>query len=248
MIGTRGSLAGAILAQTRMELLLTLRRGENLLITIVVPVLLLIFFASLNVVPAGQAAIAFLLPGMLALAIISTSMVSLGIATAYERHYRVLKRLGGTPLPRVGLIAAKLCSVLLIEVLQVLLLGVIAVAVYGWRPGLGAVAAIGILLLGTAAFTGIGLAMAGGLRAEATLAGANGLYLVLLLVSDIVLPLSHLPAPLRAVATVLPSTALAQSLRSLLGSGAAPSTLNLLLLIGWATVALAVAARGFKWE
>ena len=155
------TLAGAVAAQTRTEVRLTLRRGENVLITLIVPAVLLVFFASLGIVPAGPSAIAFLLPGMLALAVISTGMVSLGIATAYERHYRVLKRLGGTPLPRGGLIAAKAMSVLVIEVAQVLLLGLIGLLVYGWRPGSGAIAAIGVLLLGTAAFAGIGLAMAG---------------------------------------------------------------------------------------
>lgn len=247
MIFAGGSLAGAVAAQTRMEILLTLRRGENVLITLIVPAILLVFFASLGIVPSGQAAIAFLLPGMLALAIISTGMVSLGIATAYERHYRVLKRLGGTPLPRAGLIAAKAISVLLIEVAQVLLLGLIALG-YGWRPGPGALAGIGVLLLGTAAFTGIGLAMAGGLRAEATLAGANGLYLVFLLLGDIVLPLSRLPQPLDALARALPGAALSRSLRAVIGPGTATLGLDLAILAVWAIVALAVAARSFRWE
>jgi len=248
MAGTPPSAAGAVLAQTRMEIVLTLRRGENVLITLIVPVLLLVFFASLGIVPAGQSPIGFLLPGMLALAVISTGMVSLGIATAYERYYGVLKRLGGTPLPRWGLIAAKALSVLVIEAAQVVLLVLIAVVAYGWRPGPGLLAALGVLLLGTAAFTGLGLAMAGSLRAEATLAGANGLYLLFLLLGDVVLPLSHLPGPLRVVARVLPATALSRSLRELIGSGAPSLVLNLALLAAWAAAALALAARGFRWE
>lgn len=244
----QGSLLGAILAQTRVEIILTLRRGDNVLVTLILPVLLLVAFASLNIVPSGQSAIGYLLPGILALAVISTGMVSLGIATAYERHYGVLKRLGGTPLPRVGLIAAKTISVLLIEVVQVILLGVIGIVAYGWRPGTGALPAIGVLLLGTVAFTGIGLAMAGRLRAEATLAGANGLYLVFLLVGDIVVPLSHLPGPLRAIARVLPPTALSEALRRLIGSGAPNLGWNLLILAIWAVLALGFAARTFRWE
>ena len=248
----QGAVLGSILAQTRAEIMLTLRRGDNVLVTLILPVLLLVAFASLgieNLVPSGQSAIGFLLPGILALAVISTAMVSLGIATAYERHYGVLKRLGGTPLPRAGLIAAKTVSVLLIEIVQVILLGVIAIGAYGWRPGAGALPAIGVLLLGTTAFTGIGLAMAGRLRAEATLAGANGLYLVFLLVGDIVVPLSHLPGPLRAIAHVLPPTALSEALRRLIGSGGGWSLgWNLLLLAAWAILALAVAARTFRWE
>jgi len=242
---TRGqaTLPAAIAAQTRVEVLLTLRRGENVLITLIVPVILLVFFASLGIAP-----VSFLLPGMLALAIISTSMVSLGIATAYERHYRVLKRLGGTPLPRAGLITAKALSVLLLEIAQALLLGLIAVVIYGWRPGAGLLPAGGILLLGTAAFTGIGLAMAGGLRAEATLAGANGLYLVFLLLGDIVLPVSRLPLPLQVLARALPGAALSRSLRAVIGPGTGTLELDLLLLAAWAVIGLAVAAGTFRWD
>src|SRR5260370_42241118 len=92
------------MAQARVELLLTLRRGESVLITLIVPAVLLIFFASLNIIPGSTGkAVDFLLPGMLALAIMATAIVSLGIATAYERYYGVLKRLGSSPLPRSGL-------------------------------------------------------------------------------------------------------------------------------------------------
>src|ERR671929_2263753 len=107
----------ALLAQLKIEMVLSLRRGESLLITIVVPVVLLIFFGAVASTPPD-----FLVPGLLALAIMSTSMVSLGIATAYERYYGALKRLLGSPLPRASLLAAKTLSVLLIEILQVLLL------------------------------------------------------------------------------------------------------------------------------
>src|SRR5215471_12519250 len=114
LVGTKTTpFTRLILAQTQVELLLTLRRGESVLITLLVPVLLLIFFASLNIIPAsGGSPITFLLPGMLALAVMATGMVSLGIATAYERYYGVLKRLGGSPLPRAGLVTAKILSVL----------------------------------------------------------------------------------------------------------------------------------------
>src|SRR5258707_15672882 len=104
----------AFLAQFRSDLILTLLRGESLLITIVVPVVLLVFFGAVAANPPD-----FLVPGLLALAVMSTSMVSLGIATAYERYYGALKRLLGTPLPAVGLIAAKTLSVLLIELVQI---------------------------------------------------------------------------------------------------------------------------------
>src|SRR6266700_1623263 len=122
-----------IIAQTRVELLLTLRRGESVMITLFMPVLLLIFFASLNIIPATTGkAVDFLLPGILALAVMAAGMVSLGIATAYERYYGVLKRLGSSPLPRSGLIIAKMISVLVLELIQVLVLIGMASAFYSW--------------------------------------------------------------------------------------------------------------------
>src|SRR5947199_1356190 len=168
------SLARQILTQTQYELLLTLRRGENVLVTLIVPVMLLIFFASLNIVPAvNGSAINFLLPGILALAVMAAGMVNLGIATAYERYYGVLKRLGASPLSRSGLIIAKVISILVLEVVQVILVVGVAVILYGWQPAGSPSLAILVMALATVTFAAIGLAMAGWLRAEITLAGAN---------------------------------------------------------------------------
>src|SRR2546429_3363801 len=209
------SLSHQIIAQTRVELLLTLRRGESVLITRLVPVLLLIFFASLNIIPATTGkAVDFLLPGILALAVMAAGMVSLGIATAYERYYGVLKRLGSSPLPRSGLIIAKVISVLALEFIQVLVLISVAVILYGWRPGGSPILTLLVLAIGTVTFSALGLAMAGALRAEVTLAAANGLYLLFLLLGGGILPLSHLPATLAAIAKILPAAALTQALQA----------------------------------
>jgi ABC-2 type transport system permease protein len=243
-----GLLLRSLVAQTRVELLLTIRRGESVLITIIVPVVLLVFFASLNMVPSGTRGIDFLLPGMLALAVMATGMVSLGIATAYERHYGVLKRLGGSPLPRGGLITAKILSVLALEALQIALLVGVAAGFFGWRPqGEVDITILG-LVLGTAAFAGLGLAMAGGLRAETTLAGANGLYLIFLLLGGSVLPLDHFPAPLTALANALPAAALTNVLRDSMTAGGPFPGADLILLAAWAAIILLVAVRSFRWE
>src|SRR2546429_6704457 len=189
-----------ILTQTQFELLLTLRRGENILVTLIVPVVLLIFFTSLNIVPAvNGSAVNFLFPGILALAVMAAGMVNLGIATAYERYYGVLKRLGSSPLSRSGLITAKIISILLLEVVQVILLVGVAVLFYGWKPVGSPLLALIAIILGTITFSALGLAMAGALRAEMTLAGANALFLVFILLGGGILPLSHLPGPLAAL-------------------------------------------------
>ncbi len=241
---------GATFAQAEMELRLTARRGENVLVTIVIPVVVLLFFASVSVLPTGEGApVDFLLPGALALAVIATSLVNLGIATAYERNYGVLKRLGGSPLTRGGLLAAKMGAVLVVEVAQVVLLVAIAAIVLDWRPGPGASPALFVvaLLLGTLAFAGLGLLLAGALRAEATLALANGLFIGFLLLGGIVLPVSHLPGPLAALAGILPAAALADAFRVALGSGG-DAARSLVILAAWGIAAVVLAARTFRWE
>lgn len=235
-------------AQTVMELRLAMRRGESLLITQVVPLLLLVFFGAVPVLPAGAGRpIDFLLPGILALAVMSTSMVSLGIATAFERQYGVLKRLGGTPLPRYGLLLSKMLAVLIIQLSQVLVLGGVAWVLFGWRPSGSIVLAALALGVGTLTFAALGLLLAGTLRAEATLAAANGLYLIFLLLGDMVFPLAQLPAWLAAAARGLPAAAFAEVVRGTL-TGTASSAASWAVLLAWGIAALLLAARTFQWE
>jgi ABC-2 type transport system permease protein len=231
-----------------MELRLLARRGENLFVIVVIPLVLLTFFSLVPAIDLGG--VHFLLPGILALAIVSTSLVNLGISTAFERSYGVLKRLGGSPLPRSGLIAAKMLTVALVELGQALLLVGAAATFLGWSPGPSASAGIvaAAFLLGTLAFAGLGLLLAGTLRAEATLAIANGLFLALLLLGGVVLPVDQLPGAIAGVARVLPAAALSDALR--IGLGAAPGdALEPLALLGaWALATSFLAARNFRWE
>jgi ABC-2 type transport system permease protein len=244
------SLVAATLAQTATELRLTARRGENVLVTIIIPAVVLLFFTSVSVLPTGAGRpVDFLLPGSLALAVVATSLVNLGIATAYERHYGVLKRLGGSPLTRGGLLTAKMLAVLAVEVAQLVLLVAISVLALGWTVPSGASPAllVAALLLGTLAFAGLGLLMAGALRAEATLALANGLFLIALMLGGIVLPLDHLPDALVAVASVLPAAALADTFRVALGSGG-DAVAPVAILVVWGVGAVALTVRTFRWE
>jgi ABC-2 type transport system permease protein len=245
------SLVAAAAAQTTMELRLTARRGENVLVTIVIPVVVLLFFASVAILPTGIGPpVDFLLPGTLALAVIATSLVNLGIATAYERSYGVLKRLGGSPLTRSGLLAAKMLAILAVEIGQVALLVGIAAMFLGWRPGGDASLPLFVvaLLLGTAAFGGLGLLLAGALRAEATLALANGLFIAFLLLGGILIPIADLPGPLAAIAGLLPAAALADAFRAALGTGDVDAARGVAILTAWAIGAIALALRTFRWE
>jgi ABC-2 type transport system permease protein len=243
-------LPAATVAQTIVELRLTARRGENVLVTIVIPAVVLVFFASFGVLAGSSGRpVDFLLPGSIALAIVATSLVNLGIATAYERHYGVLKRLGGSPLTRGGWLTAKVVAVLVVELAQVVLLVAIAAMVLGWRlpPGADIALLAVVLLLGTVAFAGLGLLLAGTLRAEATLALANALFLASVLVGGIVLPVDELPGPLATVAAILPAAALSDALRAALGTGG-DALGPLAILLVWGAAAVALAARTFRWE
>ena len=245
---TAASSTQAWKAQTRIELLLTLRRGESVLLTFLIPVVLLAFFSVVDVLPTGDGdPIDFLLPGVLALAIMSTALVSVAIATGFERQMGVLKRLGSTPLTRRQLLAAKTAAVVAIEVLQVALL-LVEGFILGFRfsgPALGV--ALIAAVLATIAFSGLGLLLAGTLPALTTLAAANGLYLLLLLVSGMIFPLDELPSGMKAVSKLLPSTALAQVFHGALGDGSVPGSAFIVLAV-WAIVAPLAAARWFRWE
>lgn len=242
--------AAALRAQTGMEVALTLRRGESVLLTLLIPVALLVFFSSVDVLPlpAGvDEPVDFLAPGVLALAVLSTAMVGLGIATGFERSYGVIVRLGTTPLGRPTLLAAKTLAVLAVEVVQAVVLVLVAVAL-GWRPGGNPVLAVIAVLLATSAFAGLGLLLAGTLRAEITLAAANGLYVVLLLLGGMVVPVEELPGALRAVAELLPTAALADILTGSLASPVDVPGRAWLVLAVWAIVTPILAARWFRWE
>ncbi len=235
-------------AQLRAELQVTIRNGEQLLVTLGIPVLLLVFFSQVDVLPTGdEEPIDFLTPGVLALAVMSTAMVSLGIATGFERSYRVLKRLGATPLGRGRLIGAKIAAVAVVESVQLVVLVSTAYAL-GWSPSSPewAVALTGVVV-GTLAFGGIGLTLAGRLRGEVNLAVQNGLYLVMLLLGGIVVPFAEMPAPLRAVGRLLPSGALSEVLHAALGAAGSAGR-GWAVLVAWAVAAPLTAAALFRWE
>ncbi len=241
--------ARAIAAMTSMELRLVLRRGENLFATIVIPTLVLVLFSSVSILPTGGGRpVDFLLPGSIALAIIATSLVSLGITTGYDRSYGVLKRLGGSPLSRPELIVARILTVLVVEAVQVVLLVGAAVALLGWSPAAAsAPLLVGGVLLGTIAFAGLGLLLAGILRAETMLAVANLLFLLFLALGGIIVPVDQLPGPVAAIAHALPAAALSDVLRVALGSGG-DALSSLALLAVWGAVAVGVAAATFSWD
>ena len=245
------SLPRMIVAQAGLETRLLLRNGEQLVLTLIIPVLLLAAFSLVPMIKIGSGPrVDFLVPGVIALAVISTAFTSQAIATGFERRYGVLKRLGATPLPRGGLIAAKTLTVVGVELLQAVVLILVGLAL-GWHPRAGAAAALWVILLllaGTAAFSGLALLMAGTLRAEATLAAANLVYLVLLGVGGMIFPLSRFPAGAQQALLLLPSGALSNGLRAVLAHASGLPVQDLVVLLVWAAAGITLAARSFRWE
>jgi len=237
-----------VAAQASMEARLLLRNGEQLLLALVIPVIVLVggvAGADRIGMDFSRPTVDILTPGVLALAVMSTAFTSLAIATGFERRYGVIKRLGSSPLSRTALLAGKAGALFLVEVVQLVVIGAVGLAL-GWDPDPDLLAALAAVLLGTVAFASLGLLLAGSLRAEATLAAANLVYLLLLAGGAVVLPASEYGA-LGDVATWLPSGALGEALRDAL-ERAAFSPRDLLVLAAWAAVGSALTSRTFKWE
>ena len=235
-------------AQASMEARLMLRNGEQLLLALVIPVIVLVG----GVAGADRVGLEFsrptvdiLTPGVFALAVMSTAFTSLAIATGFERRYGVIKRLGTSPLSRGSLLAGKAGALLVVELVQLVVIGAVA-ATLGWDPDPNLLAALAAVLLGTLAFASLGLLLAGSLRAEATLAAANLVYLLLLAGGAVVLPASEY-GWFGDVARWLPSGALGEALRDAL-ERAELSPRDLAVLAAWAVVGSVLTSRTFKWE
>ncbi|MBV9059712.1 MAG: ABC transporter permease [Pseudonocardiales bacterium] len=241
----RGRLSRMLLTQARTEFVLTLRNGEQVLLTLLIPLGLLVALTLLNVVPIPSPRIDNVTPRILALAVMSTAFTGQAIALGFDRRYGVLKRLAATALPRWSLIAGRMLAVLGVVLVQLLVLGAVAFAL-GWHlspPGLAPAALL--ILAGTAAFGALGVLLGGALRAEVVLAVANLVWLLLVVAGGIVLSVHTLPGALSAIAAALPSGALAEGLRTALVAGVTPWA-ALGVLLAWAAGAAILAARTLR--
>ena len=236
--------------QAAVELRALLRNGEQLLLVLIIPVGLLVLGSTVPLFDVGRGErVDFLLPGVIGLAVMSTSFVGLAIATGFERRYGVLKRLGASPLPRSGLLAGKALAILVIEVLQILVLVLVALAL-GWTAtpsARGWAYAALLVIVATGAFSALGLLMAGLLRAEATLAAANLVYLLFLVSGGVVVPLDRLPEAVRPVLEALPLAALTDGLRVALEQGTLPLG-ELAILAIWAALLGVITSRTFRFS
>ena len=236
-----------LLAQTRLELTVILRNGESLLVTLALPVGCLVFFSAADVLPIEGDAVDFLAPDVLALAVLSTAFANLAISTGFDRSYGVLKRLGVTPLGRRRLVQAKTLAALAMLVIQTAVLVPAALAL-GWRPDVEVVPLVAAIGLATVAFCGLALLLAGRLPALVTLAAANAMFLLQLVLSGMVFPVDKLPSGVRDGTKFLPSTALTDGIHGAVDHGATVPTRVWPVLVVWAVVAVSAAASQFRWD
>ncbi|MDP1879293.1 MAG: ABC transporter permease [Actinomycetota bacterium] len=231
------------------EARLLLRNGEQLLLTFIIPVGLLLGLALTGLLPDayGDERLARSVATVLTVSVLSSAFTSLAIATGFERRSGALRFLSTTPLGRVDLLAGKALATAAVTCLSTLAVLVTAAAI-GWRPPAGAAWAVVPLLVGIASLAACGFALAGLMRAEAVLAVANGAFLVLLMFGGVIVPADSLPDPLGAIAPWLPSGALAASFTETLVDGAVPSAGPLLVLLAWLSGAALLAARTFRWS
>ena len=243
-----------MIAQAGFELRLLLRNGEQLLLTLVIPVALLVGATLVPAVPldapAGSARVPEALGGVLAVAIIASAFTSLAISVGFDRRSGALVMLATTPLSRQAILGARAMATLAMVAIQVLLLGATGLAL-GWRPAASALTLPAWVILDTAAFAALGFALGGAVRAEATLAVANAVFLVLVAVGGTTFPASELPGPLATVVSTLPSSALADLLRwstGAVGAGTAALVLDAALVLAWGVAGALIAARTFRWR
>ena len=229
------------------ELRLTLRNGEQLLLTLIIPVLLLIglnatgMFSSSGTLSRIESAF----PLVCMVSLIATCFTSLAIGTGFERRSGALTFLATTPLGRQGLVMGKVIATVMLASISLVLVTVVAVTL-GWRPSFNALWAIPTLLIGGAAFATWALVIASAFRAEAVLAIANALFLVLVVVGGVSASVTSLP--LDALVAVVPSAALSDALRNSLGSGVSPQWWTIVILVAWALVGFAISRKRLSWQ
>ena len=236
-------------AQYGLDLKLLLRNGEQLLLTMFIPITLLI---GLTVLPLGdfpEPRVAVFAPAIMALAVISTAFTGQAIAVAFDRRYGALKRLGATALPVWGIIAGKALAVVTVVFLQAILLGGIALAL-GWRPApAGLLLGAAIIALGTATFVAMGLLLGGTLRAEIVLAVANLLWFVFAGFGALTVENGTIPKALSWVARLTPAGALTEALTQAVSRSGAVTVdwFGIAVLAVWGGVCAVAALRWFRF-
>ena len=240
--------AARVRAQATFDTLTFLRNGEQTLVSIVLPALALVggVLAPWPDLGPGRRA-DVVVPGVLALAVLSSAFTGQAIQTGFDRRYGVLRLLGASPLGKGGLVLARVLAVMAVQVIQFVVLSAVGLAM-GWRPDVvGVLPFVVFWLLGTATFVGFALLFAGTLRAEATLALSNLVWVLMLGLGGVLIPGSSLPEPWSRVVSYLPSAALGDGFRSAFEHHGLPLQALVVLLV-WGAILCTAPARFFRWS
>ncbi|WGH93670.1 ABC transporter permease [Auritidibacter ignavus] len=237
-----------VIAQGGYETRTTLSNGEQLLVSIILPLMVLIALSVTDFIVAEGATVSpvnLATPGVLALAVLSSGLTGQGIATGFDRRYGVLRYLSTTPLGPTGLLLGKAVAVVLVLIVQLMVLGLAALFLE-WRPVAVGVLYAGIfIVLGAVTFTALGLLIAGTVRPEATLAITNLLWVILGAAGGVVFAV---PENLFGeLLQFLPSAALGEGLRSATVRGQF-DLLSFVILVVWAAIFTGCTVRWFKWR
>lgn len=232
-------------AQTRMELSLFLRNGEQLLVALIIPLAALIALVAIDFGAVPEPRVDHAITAVLTMSVMGTSFTGQAIAVAFDRRYDALKRLGGTPLPPAVIIAGKILATLILVAGQTIILGAVAVAM-GWRPDpTGILVGAVMIALGSAAFSSMGLLLGGTLRAEIVLGLANLIWFVLIGAAGLAIGVVDLPSRVADILVVVPSYALTDALLTA-NNGGLPA-LAAVVLVAWTAVCGGFAVRHFSF-
>lgn len=232
-------------AQTRMELSLFLRNGEQLLVALIIPLAALIALVAIDFGAVPEPRVDHAITAVLTMSVMGTSFTGQAIAVAFDRRYDALKRLGGTPLPPAVIITGKILATLILVAGQTIILGAVAVAM-GWRPDPAGILVGAVLIaLGSAAFSSMGLLLGGTMRAEIVLGLANLIWFVLIGAAGLAIGVVDLPSRVADVLVVVPSYALTDALLTA-NNGGLPA-LAAVVLVAWTAVCGAFAVRHFSF-
>ncbi|MFL6120302.1 ABC transporter permease [Actinophytocola sp.] len=242
----RGRVGRMLFVHARTEALLTLRNSEQILLTLLIPVVLLVGLTVVHVFDLPEPRVDSVAPRVFALAVMSSAFTGQAIALGFDRRYGVLKRLAATALPRWLLVTGRALAGLVVVAVQLVVLGVLA-AVLGWSPAPAGLAwALLLAVLGTLSFGALGVLLGGALKAEVVLGLANIVWFVLLLGGGIIVPPDSMPGVLGDITALLPSGALTDGMHTALVDGGVPGWSVFVVLAGWGAVATVVATRTTK--
>ena len=193
----------------------------------------------------------FLLPGILAMALMQLGVMATAPPLVQLREQQILRRLGATPLSRSMLLAAQVCLRLTIGLTQTILLVLVGSLVFHVHIIGNWIVLAGFVILGALMFVSLGYLMSGLAKTQDSVTGLSQLVnFPMMFLSGLFFPVDIMPTWIRPVINAMPLTYLADALRQIMVGANPLHTLwiDLIVLAAWLTVCAILAVRFFRWE